>query len=207
MEKSTQLPVEAVNEINAKAIEIALKFIPDINSPGYRAIKGAAIKGATAYATKWFSCFEENGKLATTIADNIDKIKVLTYDNNKLKGEVEGLQNAVEESALYETRLALYDMIRATKGVIENRGTILNARKRIEAAEGILNKHFKITDVLRDESAAGREDAVDVDELWDEHAEYIDDNIDELVRWAGSTVVTREQFNKMMAKFKQQKEK
>lgn len=59
-----------------------------------------------------------------------------------------------EEIALYELRLALYDMIRVTKGVINNRGTILSARKRIEAAEEILKKHFKITDVLRSEQIA-----------------------------------------------------
>lgn len=53
------------------------------------------------------------------------------------------------ESAIYELRLSLYDMIRVAKGVIENRGTILTARKRVEAAEGILKKHFKITDILR----------------------------------------------------------
>lgn len=58
----------------------------------------------------------------------------------------------VNDSAMYELRLALYDMTRVTKALIENRGTLLNARKRVEAAEGILKKHFKITDVLRSES-------------------------------------------------------
>lgn len=61
--------------------------------------------------------------------------------------------------------------------------------------------------------AAGREeDAVAiVEELWDEHAEYIDDDIDSLSRWAGSTVVDKEQFKTIVAKMwellKQQKDK
>lgn len=52
---------------------------------------------------------------------------------------------------------------------------------------------------------------INIDELWDEHSEYIDDDIDSLSRWAGSTVVDKEQFKKIVAKmwelFKQQKEK
>ncbi|HEX6431805.1 MAG TPA: hypothetical protein VF008_29140 [Niastella sp.] len=54
-------------------------------------------------------------------------------------------------------------------------------------------------------AAVGREE-IDIDELWDEHSELIDDDIDSLSRWAGSAVISREQFNKVIAKFKQQKE-
>ncbi len=43
-------------------------------------------------------------------------------------------------------------------------------------------------------------DAVDIDELWDEHSEHIDDDIDSLSRWAGSTVVDKEQFRELAAK-------
>lgn len=53
--------------------------------------------------------------------------------------------------------------------------------------------------------------AINLDELWDEHSEYIDDDIDSLSRWAGSSVVDKEQFRTMVAQlwelFKQQKEK
>jgi hypothetical protein len=41
---------------------------------------------------------------------------------------------------------------------------------------------------------------VDIDELWDEHSEHIDDDIDSLSRWAGSTVVDKEQFRTLVAK-------
>lgn len=59
-------------------------------------------------------------------------------------------------------------------------------------------------------AAAREEDAVTIfEELWDEHAEYIDDDIDSLSRWAGSTVVDKEQFKTVVAKmwelFKQQR--
>ncbi len=39
-----------------------------------------------------------------------------------------------------------------------------------------------------------------IDELWDEHSEHIDDDIDSLSRWAGSAVVDKEQFKKLVAK-------
>lgn len=58
------------------------------------------------------------------------------------------------DSVVYELKFALYDMIRVTRGLIENRGTILSARKRIEEAEKILNKNFNIHDVLRSDSFA-----------------------------------------------------
>lgn len=60
-------------------------------------------------------------------------------------------------------------------------------------------------------AAAREEDAVAIfEELWDEHAEYIDDDIDSLSRWAGSTVVDKEQFKALLAQLweaiKKQKE-
>lgn len=68
------------------------------------------------------------------------------------------------EIVIYELRLALYDMIRVTKALTEDRGTLLNARKRVEAAEVILNKHFKITDVLRD--AQGKKKEASTGPVW-----------------------------------------
>lgn len=55
---------------------------------------------------------------------------------------------------MYELRLALYNMIRVSRGLIDDRGTILSARKRIEEAEKILNKNFNIHDVLRSDCSA-----------------------------------------------------
>lgn len=39
----------------------------------------------------------------------------------------------------------------------------------------------------------------DSQELWDKHSEYIDDNISSLERFAGTTVITKHEFDKMMA--------
>lgn len=51
-----------------------------------------------------------------------------------------------------------------------------------------------------EESAAAGRDELSIDELWDEYSEMIDDDIDSLSRWAGSTVVDKEQFRKAVAK-------
>lgn len=63
----------------------------------------------------------------------------------------------------------------------------------------------------KDESGSAATREPDIDELWDEHSEMIDDDIDSLSRWAGSTVVDKEQFRTLVAQlyelFKQQKEK
>lgn len=40
----------------------------------------------------------------------------------------------------------------------------------------------------------------DVDELWDEFSEHIDDDIGDLSRWAGSSAINRISFNTLMAK-------
>lgn len=58
------------------------------------------------------------------------------------------------DGVAYELKLALYNMIRVCRGLIDNRGTILSARKRIEEAEKILNKNFNIHDVLRSDCSA-----------------------------------------------------
>lgn len=59
---------------------------------------------------------------------------------------------------------------------------------------------FDITEWL-DES--GTANAPNPDELWDEFSEEIPDDIDGLTRWAGSTVMSKEGFRKMMDKLKQ----
>lgn len=41
---------------------------------------------------------------------------------------------------------------------------------------------------------------ISVDELWDEYSEQIDDDIDSLTRWAGSVVIDKENFKKLMLK-------
>jgi hypothetical protein len=49
-------------------------------------------------------------------------------------------------------------------------------------------------------------EAVAVDELWDEHSEMIDDDIDSLSRWAGSVVMRKAEFIKAINEYKKQKE-
>lgn len=58
----------------------------------------------------------------------------------------------------YELCLALRDMIKLVKRIYGDDAIPVEYQKRIEAADGMLNKHFKVTDVLRGESAAGREE-------------------------------------------------
>lgn len=53
-----------------------------------------------------------------------------------------------------------------------------------------------------DESPSKESDAVDPDELWDEYSEHIDDDIDSLSIVAGSAVMTRESFKKLMDRIK-----
>lgn len=287
MEENTQLPKEVVEEIKLRAEAVYSKLDAlaqdvdqDFGLPMSNKVKSPIEEELTAYATKLQYSEERNSilldemsNLSKLLQEKDDKlhqanetIKVLEYDNNKLKGEVEGLKNAVEE---LRTK---YDNIFATEsghesktenvwqsGYAAGHETGYERGKRetqpgalwVKGAKGfpvmkrVVAKFKHYDDPLRDwvvgfassstgetitfdwgvssitldikherwdmfywldESAVGREE-IDIDELWDEHAEYIDDNIDELVRWAGSIVVTREQFNKMMGKLKQQKEK
>lgn len=69
----------------------------------------------------------------------------------------------------YELCLALRDMVKLVKRIYGDDAIPVEYQKRIEAADGMLNKHFKVTDVLRGESAAGREEAVEFAEWagWD----------------------------------------
>lgn len=50
------------------------------------------------------------------------------------------------------------------------------------------------------------EEVRDPQELWDAHSEYIDDNSDDLCRWAGSVVITKEAFFKALAEWSGEKE-
>lgn len=64
------------------------------------------------------------------------------------------------ENARYELRLALRDMIKLVKRIYGDSAIPAEHQKRLDAADGLLQKHSKITDVLRT-PAAGREgDAV-----------------------------------------------
>ena len=87
-----ELPAEVAARITQSAVEYANLLV--FYSPDVQAAWEA---GATSYAIKWFYSFEENGKLAATVADNLDTIKVLEYDNTRMKGEVEGYKVACEE--------------------------------------------------------------------------------------------------------------
>lgn len=107
----------------------------------------------------------------------LDQSSVERYRAGYLLGCKHGATNTgVNDSAMYELRLALYDMIRTTKALIENRGTLLNARKRVEAAEEILKKHFKITDALRTES---HEQPVEQKEPKNEFVDIVDNCLKE----------------------------
>jgi hypothetical protein len=99
MEKK-ELPVEVQKEIEDKAkASIRLKgWGESLQFESY-------IKGATAYATKWFECFEENGKMAATIADHTtklrqaeEKIKELIQRNSELATEIESVGILVLEN-------------------------------------------------------------------------------------------------------------
>jgi hypothetical protein len=46
--------------------------------------------------------------------------------------------------------------------------------------------------------------AVDIDELWDEYSEMIDDDIDSLSRWAGSVVMSNAEFIKAIEQYQKQ---
>lgn len=92
MEENTQLPKEVVDRIFQEGQNM-LAFAPDN--------KWSYIQGATAYATK--------------LQQANETIKVLTYDNNRLKGEVEGLTSALDE---LRTK---YDNILATESGHESK--------------------------------------------------------------------------------------
>lgn len=137
MEENTKLPKEVVDEIK-RDVEVRAAHKP--NTSYHRGYKDGEIFGATAYATKWFTCFEENGRMAVIIADYIDKIKVLEYENNKLKGEVDGLKGMIMRHAIAFANWLLPS------------GCIANEKDY----ELFLMK----PEAVLDESAAGREEAV-----------------------------------------------
>lgn len=91
MEENTQLPKEVENEIKTKA-SFHSGHKPDEDSTPFRnGYYSGCVAGATAYATKLYLLQQKHSLLE-------DAVRVLTYDNNRLKGEVEGLTSAVEES-------------------------------------------------------------------------------------------------------------
>lgn len=84
MEKNTQLPAEVTEEIKLNAEDFANKHINGRAQPdAWEIVFKSHETAATAYATKLHEANET--------------IKVLTYDNNKLKGEAEVYKIAVEE--------------------------------------------------------------------------------------------------------------
>jgi hypothetical protein len=58
---------------------------------------------------------------------------------------------------------------------------------------------------ILDESPSKEREAVDPDELWDEFSEYIANDIDSCQEVAGSSVMTKQGFKKMMEKIQQAK--
>lgn len=91
---NNQLPTDVQERIKADAEaatgkeEVRLK---DLNQEYGRMVsqlhghEAGYIAGATAYATKWFTCFEENGKMAEVIAAYATKLHEAQQENEKLK--------------------------------------------------------------------------------------------------------------------------
>lgn len=115
------------------------------------------------------------------------------------KSGPEWVKGSPKERRLYHARFKghLSDLVH--DGIIE---PVTNPEYWQAIASGIRIsiKDSHIIEYL-DESgaAASGEREVDIDELWDEHSEHIDDDIDSLSRWAGSTVVDKEQFRTLVA--------
>ncbi len=103
----------------------------------------------------------------------------------------------VPDNALYETRLALHMLLKTFKSSPKT-----EAQQKYFAQGGyMLQKHGSIYDVLRTAQSkeGNKEREICIDELWDEHSELIDDDIDSLSRWAGSTVIDKAQFRTVVA--------
>jgi hypothetical protein len=175
-----------------------------------------------------------------------------------------------QENGRYELSLALRSVLRMIRRLPLKR----DEEERCDAAEAMLKKHSKITDVLRTESneqpveqkeqvkspnwdyyipqmsniqdrtgisldwqkmwseietwygdikkkETGEQflkrmqctyfqgeqkenDAVDVDELWDEHSALIGDDIDDLSYWAGREVMKKKDFEKAIDEYQKQ---
>jgi hypothetical protein len=89
MDNNTQLPAELKEKIENEALEYG-KHIPDcLPHIAYR-------RGATEYATKWFHTFEENGRLATRIADYVEKEKEYATKLYEAQQEIESLTNQLK---------------------------------------------------------------------------------------------------------------
>lgn len=108
MEENTQLPKEVVSQIEKDAeaayVELYQKVLnlgDGFAMPKFNMITDPIEKVLTAYAAKLHQANET--------------IKVLTYDNNRLKGEVEGLTSALDE---LRTK---YDNILATESGHESK--------------------------------------------------------------------------------------
>lgn len=148
MEENTQLPVEVVKEIHANA-DAYINSYPDEGTEW-----GAYISGATAYATQLHQANET--------------IKVLEYDNARLKGEVEGLKNAVEEASGYIEFLDVQNnrLRKMLSDICEKAGAGTEIEKMIVEFFNEINTER--------ESAAGREDDwIDVnDSLPEESGRY-----------------------------------
>lgn len=78
---NNQLPTDVQERIKADAA----KYIDQIHCHVGDMEYEAYIAGATAYATKWFTCFEENGKMAEVIAAYATKLHEAQQENEKLK--------------------------------------------------------------------------------------------------------------------------
>ena len=93
-----QLPVEVVTQINEQADKFGFvvpydgsnKFYNDDKVEGYKA-------GATSYATKLLAADKANSALEEKNRGLEEAIKVLDFDNKRIKGALEGYKETVEE--------------------------------------------------------------------------------------------------------------
>lgn len=80
----------------------------------------------------------------------------------------------------------------ALKMIITNCKSINEGRNGLDKSIAMIQKIAE--EALHPSESAG----VPVDELWDEYSELIDDDIGSLNRWAGSTVIDKENFKKLI---------
>lgn len=180
MEENTQLPKEVVERIELEAKQYAFyNYVTAANGADFTNIETwpqyaqVAYYSIRHYMIGDLTCWPYLEKTipveyATQLHQANETIKVLTNDNNRLKGEVEGLKNAVEEASGYIEFLDVQNnrLRKMLSDICEKAGAGTEIEKMIV-------EFFKEINTER-ESAAGREDDwIDVnDSLPEESGRY-----------------------------------
>lgn len=95
MEENTQLPKGSI--IPADKIAFMKEAIEKLRKANRSDYDAGEFDSYNHKNEGRYKAFEEVLQWVNPVASYEEKIKVLTYDNNKLNGQVEGLKNAVEE--------------------------------------------------------------------------------------------------------------